>query len=271
VSNLSQLTNTSAYGTRIISSANSLSMAQYFISNKDHNLIDAIQEASDDYNQFKLNLIRTISQLENNASAPELLDTAISVLNNNKNTSFAYLLSDMVPYGTNKKTRNYTVTDSRNTDYSITNIFNPNAVSNQAVLVYLNGEQLIIDKDYTFNQYETSVGILTGLAPGDEITIYEYLDTEGCYIAPTPTKLGLYPKYQPSKYLDTSYANGPVNVIQGHDGSITVAYDDYRDDLLLELEDLEDVKDYKIAKSKDDSERIPMIDAFRMIEDIRKT
>ncbi|MFM2191706.1 MAG: hypothetical protein RLZZ118_663 [Bacteroidota bacterium] len=43
------------------------------------------------------------------------------------------------------------------------------------------------------------------------------------------------------------------------------------DDLLLELEDLEDVKDYKIAKSKDDSERIPMIDAFRMIEDIRKT
>ncbi len=42
------------------------------------------------------------------------------------------------------------------------------------------------------------------------------------------------------------------------------------DDLLLELEDLEDVKDYKIAKSKDDSERIPMIDAFRMIEDIRK-
>jgi len=42
------------------------------------------------------------------------------------------------------------------------------------------------------------------------------------------------------------------------------------DDLLLELEDLDDVKDYKIAKSKDDSERIPMIDAFRMIEDIRK-
>ena len=236
VSNLSQLPNTSAYGTRIISSANSLSMAQYFISNKEHNLIDAIQEASDDYNQFKLNLIRTISQLENNASAPELLDTAISILNNNKNTSFAYLLSDMVPYGTNKKTRNYTVTDSRNTDYSITNIFNPNAVSNQAVLVYLNGEQLIIDKDYTFNQYETSVGILTGLAPGDEITIYEYLDTEGCYIAPTPTKLGLYPKYQPSKYLDTSYANGPVNVIQGHDGSLLVAFNDYRDDVILEYE-----------------------------------
>jgi hypothetical protein len=42
------------------------------------------------------------------------------------------------------------------------------------------------------------------------------------------------------------------------------------DDLLLELEDLDDVKDYKIAKSKDDSERIPMINAFRMIEDIRK-
>jgi hypothetical protein len=236
VSNLSQLPNTTAYGTRIISSANPLSMAQYFISNKDNNLIEAIQQANDDYNQFKLNLIRTISQLENNASAPELLDTAISVLNSSKNTSFAYLLSDMVPYGTNKKTRQYTVTDSRNTDYSITNIFNPDAVSNQAVLVYLNGEQLILGKDYSFNQYETSVGLLVNVIPGDQITIYEYLDTDGCYIAPTPTKLGLYPKYQPSIYLDTSYANGPVNVIQGHDGSLLVAFNDYRDAVILEYE-----------------------------------
>jgi hypothetical protein len=235
-SNLSQLPNTSAYGTRIISSSNPLSMAQYFISNKENNLIDAIQQAGDDYNQFKLNLIRTISQLENNASAPELLDTAISILNNNKNTSFAYLLSDMVPCGTNKKTREYIVTDSRNRDYSITNIFNLTTVSNQAVLVYLNGEQLIFGKDYIFNQYETSVGLLVDIIPGDQITIYEYLDTDGCYIAPTPTKLGLYPKYQPSIFLDTSYAYDPVNVIQGHDGSLLVAFNDYRDAVILEYE-----------------------------------
>ena len=36
-------------------------------------------------------------------------------------------------------------------------------------------------------------------------------------------------------FLDDTYVT-PINVIQGHDGSITVAYGDFRDDVLLELE-----------------------------------
>ena len=51
----------------------------------------------------------------------------------------------------------------------------------------------------------------------------------------TPTKLGLYPRYEPKIFDDTSYPT-TKKVIQGHDGSITLAYEDYRDDLLLELE-----------------------------------
>jgi hypothetical protein len=41
------------------------------------------------------------------------------------------------------------------------------------------------------------------------------------------------------------------------------------DSLLLELEDLEDVKAYETAKANDDGERISMLDAFKMIEDKR--
>jgi hypothetical protein len=37
------------------------------------------------------------------------------------------------------------------------------------------------------------------------------------------------------KFVDDTYLE-PKEVIQGHDGSITIAYGDYRDDLLLELE-----------------------------------
>ena len=55
------------------------------------------------------------------------------------------------------------------------------------------------------------------------------------YIPETPTKLGLYPKYTPTKYYDTTYVT-PTYVIQGHDGSITPAFGDFRDDLLLEFE-----------------------------------
>jgi hypothetical protein len=55
-------------------------------------------------------------------------------------------------------------------------------------------------------------------------------------IPATPTKLGLYPKFTPEKYSDITYIGNPTNVIQGHDGSKTIAFDDYRDEILLEFE-----------------------------------
>ena len=71
----------------------------------------------------------------------------------------------------------------------------------------------------------------------DVIDIYEYDSTDSWFVPPTPTKLGLYPKYQPIKYIDTTYNfNTPVSVIQGHDGSLIKAFDDYRDDIILEFE-----------------------------------
>ena len=45
----------------------------------------------------------------------------------------------------------------------------------------------------------------------------------------------MYPAYEPCKYNDNTYQTA-VDVIQGHDGSITKAYGDFRDDVLLELE-----------------------------------
>jgi hypothetical protein len=45
----------------------------------------------------------------------------------------------------------------------------------------------------------------------------------------------MYPKFTPTLIVDDSYRT-PINVIQGHDGSLTPAFNDYRDDMLLELE-----------------------------------
>jgi hypothetical protein len=47
--------------------------------------------------------------------------------------------------------------------------------------------------------------------------------------------LGLYPKYNPKIYTDYTYII-PQTFIQGHDGSLTPTFGDFRDDLLLELE-----------------------------------
>jgi hypothetical protein len=67
------------------------------------------------------------------------------------------------------------------------------------------------------------------------VVIQEYAETYGTFIPNTPTKLGLYPAFIPEIYLDTTYVT-PRRVIRGHDGSITVAFDDFRDQLLLEFE-----------------------------------
>ena len=236
LSNINELPFISKYGTRLISNENPISFAHHFISDQDNNIIEAIRLASEQYNQIKLNIIKLIADLGENYSPSEALDITLTTLNENKNITFPYLLSGTVPYGTNKKIRTYIVTDPRNTAYSITSVYNPNIVTNTAILVYLNNEQLVYGRDYTFDQYDTTVHMLVSLVKNDVIVINEFINTDGCYIPPTPTKLGLYPKFIPSKYLDETFAEEPRNVIQGHDGSLLVAFDDYRDDIILEFE-----------------------------------
>ena len=45
----------------------------------------------------------------------------------------------------------------------------------------------------------------------------------------------MWPKYEPKIYLDTTLVT-PRLMIQGHDGSHILAYGDYRDGIILELE-----------------------------------
>ena len=72
---------------------------------------------------------------------------------------------------------------------------------------------------------------------GDIVTINEYASTYGSYVPATPSMLGLYQVYTPQMFLDNTYQT-PTNVIQGHDGSLTVAFEDgdYRNGVLLEFE-----------------------------------
>lgn len=235
-SNLSNLPDPSKYGARFISNKNSLSFAQYFIGNQEHNLVNAISASGKDYNQFKLNFINYTANVPSSYSPAEGVDYILSQLNENKNVTFPYFLSDMVPFGTNKITKKYNVLDSRITIYPISGAFDITKISNRSVLVYLNGDQLVYGSDYTFDQYDPAVSIIKPIQAGDVLVINDYTDTDGCYIPPTPTKLGLYPSFKPSIYVDNTYADGPKAVIQGHDGSIIIAFNDYRDQIILEYE-----------------------------------
>jgi hypothetical protein len=55
------------------------------------------------------------------------------------------------------------------------------------------------------------------------------------FIPATPAYLGLLPCWQPTIFLDTTY-DVPRNVILGHDGSLFIAYNDFRDNIILYLE-----------------------------------
>ena len=94
---------------------------------------------------------------------------------------------------------------------------------------------LTINYDYIVATDGPRLEIIVPLAVGDQVTIHEYSNTTGNFVPNTPTKLGLYAAYKPEMFLDTNYVQ-PTMVIRGHDGSITAAFGDMRDDVLLEFE-----------------------------------
>ena len=118
------------------------------------------------------------------------------------------------------------------------NSYEIRGVGSSITLVPVNNNvQLLKGRDYTFSKTLPAIVINDNvkLDVGYIITIVEYSNTDGNYIPETPTKLGLYPKFMPQIIMDTTYF-APINVIIGHDGSKTPAFNDYRDTLLLELE-----------------------------------
>lgn len=224
-----------SYGTRLVSHQHPLSFAQFFLGQKEYNIIPAIRKVGYDYFYYKNSFVNKTSNIPLETSPTDAVDQILTELNLGKDVQFPYGYSDMLTYGKDFTQRTYTVIDTRITTYSIVKEFNSSALSDRAVLVYLNGVQLILGTDYNFEEFDPSITFLKTLALGDVIVIKEYASTEGCYVPPTPTKLGLFPKYVPSIFIDDTYST-PTQVIQGHDGSILVAFGDYRDAIILEFE-----------------------------------
>jgi len=208
-----------------------------FLVDEKANFVSASRYAQQEYTKFKNKFLELAVNLPGiiPTDPAASVDLILTKINSFKNKTFPFYYSDMVPYGPLKTTLTYTVFDVLNTNFELTNIFNNQALSNLAVLIYKNGQQLAELIDYTFSTDTPSVSISTTLSVGDVITIYEYSNTDGNYIPETPSKLGLWPIYIPEIFLDNTYRN-PTNVIRGHDGSVTPSFGDYRDNFLLELE-----------------------------------
>ncbi len=240
-SNLRDIEITSKGG-NILQHSAPISNAALFLLNDSTNFIDAIRYAQQEYARFKnkfLELSATLSGIQPTDPVASV-DLILTEINKIKNKTFPWFYSDMVPYGTLKNIVNgtgYTIFDPLVRSYEITSVFDAYTLGNTAVLVYLNDVQLILDRDYTFDTDRPAITFknTVTLEVDDIVKIVEYADTNGSYVPETPSKLGLYPKFIPEIFLDDTYRT-PINVIRGHDGSITPAFDDYRDSFVLELE-----------------------------------
>ena len=233
VSNLRDLSNLSVYGRKFIKHSAPLNLAMFSTLDKESNMIKSLRFAKKEYSKFKRMFLENAESLGFNGSVKNHVDAIIAEITKDKINTMPFYFSDMIGYGASITT-SIIIEDVGTRFYALTSPFVLNELSTRSVTVYLNGTQLIHNQDYVFNS-EGYLDITTDKQFGDVLEINEYENTNGTYIPATPTKLGLFPKYIPEIFQDDTYGSAPI-MIRGHDGSLTKAFGDYRDDLILDLE-----------------------------------
>jgi hypothetical protein len=233
-SNLRDISDYQKYAKRFLKHSGLSPISVMLLCDKTHNIIKSLQYSKKSYTEFKNNFLAKAIEIAYNDNISDFVDDIINSLTKTKDFNSPFYDSDMIGAGAFTRII-YEVEDVGIKTFSLTEKFDLQTLSKKAVYVYLNNSQLLNTKDYEFNSTFGFVRLLIDLNEGDVIEIREYISTSTNHIPPTPTSLGLYKKYTPLKFLDDTYVE-PREVIQGHDGSITAAFGDFRDDLLLELE-----------------------------------
>lgn len=235
--NSRDLGNIIPYGTNIVQQSSPVIVAGAWLRDPQLDIFNSLAFNAREYEKYKALLMdATISIDVEGMTSAEILDECIGIINQGRTPSSPFYWSDMLPWGTTYTETVTTITPISTNVFDLNRTYNFETANYYGLLVYLNGRQLLSDgHEYTVATDGPRLTIDIPLAIGDVVTIREYETTIGNYCPNTPSKMGLYPTYLPMMYLDTSYVN-PTMVIRGHDGSITVAFGDVRDDVLMEFE-----------------------------------
>mgnify|MGYP003630375125 FL=1 len=254
--NLRDLGNLVPYGTSIIQNSAALVLPSIFLRKSDHNLFNALQFNAQQYVNYKQLIVKTVNDINwtQRFSPSHMLDTALDQIVSSKTEETSFFWSDMLPSQSPYKTNTYTFANAlQESIYPLSQTYDFTKANYNGVLVYLTRTtsgvtqttQLVRDVDYVVSSTAPSLTVTKSLLPNDQITIKEYNQTYGSFVPNTPTKLGMYPKWQPGVVLDPNYQT-PTYMLKGHDGSYTSLYTldytpatgltDFRDQVLLEFE-----------------------------------
>jgi hypothetical protein len=237
--NTRDLGNIVPYGLQILQQSSPLTLPGYFMRDPNYNIFDALAFNSSEYIKFKSQLLNAVTTFGiadyDNWTVAQLLDASIAQITAGRTNLNSFYWSDMVPAGPVVTSNSYTVNAITTNKFNTVQTYNFTESNYLGLCVYVNNVILTRGYDYVVSTEAPTLTITVPLNVGDVVTINEYNDTAGNFVPNTPTKLGLYPKYEPRIVVDEDYVN-PTLVIQGHDGSITVAFGDIRDRVLLEFE-----------------------------------
>ena len=234
--NTRDLGNILPYGLTILQQSSPVTLAGYFMREEQYDIFNALDYNGREYIKFKDKLLdNVVTNDYTNLTIPEVVDAAIADINRGKTDTYPFYWSDMLPASGSYTTTTIEVTPITGDTFTTVQTYNFSSANFLGLLVYLNGEQLNIGQQYTVATDGPRLTILVPLTVGDILTINEYNNTAGNFVPNTPSKMGLYPAYAPELYYDTTYAE-PTFVVLGHDGSKTIAFPDYRTQVLLEFE-----------------------------------
>jgi len=241
INNVRDLGDVVPYGNKIVQQGSPIELATTFVRESNVNFFDALAYSGTEYEKYKNKLIDAVVKNDFLGTTAQKLDKALKYVNASKETTQPFYWSDTIPSGDVYTETSYTITAVDDEFFDLLSIYDFTKANYKGLLVYKNDIQLTKDIDYSvatdaarLTIHAVSTGLPT-LVAGDVVKIREYTTTYGSYVPSTPTKLGLYKKYKPEIYSDDSYVT-TTNVILGHDGSKILAWDDDRDNILLEFE-----------------------------------
>jgi hypothetical protein len=226
----------SRFGQNIIQNSSPLTLAGVFLRDVEFDVAPAIKFNSQEYEKYKARLIDAVNRGDFvNLTPTQILDTALQELSLARDENSPFYWSDMIPAGETYTETQITYSVISTPVFDTRQVYDFTSSNFRALLIFVNNRLLTRDLEYQVTVGSPTVTVTIPLQVGDRIIIREYDTTFGSFVPNTPTKMGLFPAYVPEIYVDNSYVT-PRTVIRGHDGSITVAYGDDRDQVLLEFE-----------------------------------
>ena len=235
--NSRDLGNIVPYGLEILQQSSPLTLAGYFMRSTDYNIFASLQYNSREYIKFKAQMLDAVLAQNNIAfrTTADILNQALADITLGKVESQPFYWSDMIPQGVTTYSNTYTVGLTTRPTFDTVQVYNYTSANYLGLCVYINNVILTRDKDYVVATDGPRLTISVTLAIGDTVTINEYNATYGSFIPNTPSKMGLYPKWEP-EIITLVTSNGTGEFIIGHDGSETPVFGDIRDQVLLEFE-----------------------------------